>query len=70
MPHADHRANVVHARVYEAFHRQGRSPDGSLDEAELWRDLGECALLLLAAHVGSVVAPIVGVFSRPSSPSP
>jgi hypothetical protein len=68
MPRA-HRANIPHARI-QAVHRQGRSPDRSLDEADLWRDLRECALLLLAAHVGSVVAPIVGALSHPGSPSP
>jgi len=69
MPRA-HRPNITEAKVHEAFHHQGRSLDGSFDEAELWRDLRECALLLLAAHVGSVVAPIVGALSRSGSPSP
>ena len=64
-----HRTTVSETRNSDASSHPERS-GGGRDEAELWRDLRECALLLLAFHAGNVVAPIVGAFSRPGSPHP
>ncbi len=66
MPRA-HRGTIAHATGHEASSGPSRSRQGSVGEAELWRDLRECALLLLAFHAGNVVAPIVGAFAQPDT---